>query len=128
MKKNVYLFEINDVIANQMKLPYSTGLIWSYCLEEGAVKENYQLAEWFYYRDDDKNLFGIDWRLTSSEQLYYNHDKILKYFKHNIKSRLIFKPKFKNTKVVDIENIITKCVSKILDIRRCNSLKTITII
>lgn len=56
MKKNVYLFEINDVIANQMKLPYSTGLIWSYCLEAQAVKDNYQLAEWFYYRDDDKNL------------------------------------------------------------------------
>ena len=56
MKKNVYLFEINDVIANQMKLPYSTGLIWSYCLEEQAVEDNYQLAEWFYYRDDDKNL------------------------------------------------------------------------
>ena len=56
MKKNVYLFEINDVIANQMKLPYSTGLIWSYCLEAQAVKDNYQLAEWFYYRDDDKSL------------------------------------------------------------------------
>jgi len=56
MKKNVYLFEINDVIANQMKLPYSTGLIWAYCLEDESVKENYQLDEWFYYRDDERNL------------------------------------------------------------------------
>jgi len=51
MKKNVYLFEINDVIANQMKLPYSTGLIWSYCLEAQAVKDNYQLAEWLTWEE-----------------------------------------------------------------------------
>ena len=56
MKKNIYLFEINDVIANQMKLPYSTGLIWSFCLEDKDIKENYQLDKWFYYRDDDRNL------------------------------------------------------------------------
>ena len=54
--KNVYLFEINDVIANQMKLPYSTGLIWAYCLEDERVAKNYKLDEWFYYRDDDRNL------------------------------------------------------------------------
>ena len=54
--KNVYLFEINDVIANQMKLPYSTGLIWAYCLEDKKVAENYKLDEWFYYRDDERNL------------------------------------------------------------------------
>ena len=50
--KNIYLFEINDVIANQMKLPYSTGLIWSYCLEDQRVVDNYSLDGWFYYRQD----------------------------------------------------------------------------
>ena len=58
-KKNIYLFEINDVIANQMKLPYSTGLIWSYCIEEKLVEDNYALDGWFYYRDDERNLDTI---------------------------------------------------------------------
>ena len=40
-KKNLYLFEISDVLASQAKLPYSTGLIWSYCLEEEKIPENY---------------------------------------------------------------------------------------
>ncbi len=58
-KKNVYLFEINDVIANQMKLPYSTGLIWSYCIEDERIRDNYNLDGWFYYRDEERNLDTI---------------------------------------------------------------------
>ena len=50
--KNVYLFEINDIIANQMKLPYSTGLIWSYCILDEVITNNYNLDGWFYYRQD----------------------------------------------------------------------------
>ena len=49
---NVYLFEINDIIANQMKLPYSTGLIWSYCILDEQVTKNYNLDGWFYYRQE----------------------------------------------------------------------------
>tara|TARA_R110001599_G_scaffold105759_4_gene266983 strand:- start:4446 stop:6377 length:1932 start_codon:yes stop_codon:yes gene_type:complete len=55
--KNVYLFEINDVIANQIKLPYSTGLLWSYCETKEAIKENYKLDDWFYHREDDDIIF-----------------------------------------------------------------------
>ena len=43
MKKNIYLFEIEDVIANQAKLPYRTGLIWSYCQEIDQIKINYKI-------------------------------------------------------------------------------------
>ena len=50
MKKNVYLFEINDVLTNQAKLPYSTGLIWSYCNTVEDVKENYELGNVFWWR------------------------------------------------------------------------------
>ena len=32
MKKQVYLFEISDTYNGQVKLPYSTGLIWGYCI------------------------------------------------------------------------------------------------
>jgi len=51
-KKNIYLFEINDIIANQIKLPYSTGLIWSYCLQDQTITDNYNLDGWFYYRQE----------------------------------------------------------------------------
>ena len=51
-KKNVYLFEINDVLTNQIKLPYSTGLIWSYCLTIKDITDNYRLADWFWWRED----------------------------------------------------------------------------
>ena len=56
--KNVYLFEINDVIANQMKLPYSTGLVWSYCIEDKKIVDNYKLDGWFYYRQDLDIIFN----------------------------------------------------------------------
>jgi putative methyltransferase len=60
-KKNVYLFEMSEVMANQAKLPYSTGLIWSYCLESEDIKKNYNLADWFWIKDTKntvKNIFN----------------------------------------------------------------------
>ena len=56
--KNAYLFEINDIIANQIKLPYSTGLIWSHCLLNEEIKNNYDLAGWFYYREDQEDILA----------------------------------------------------------------------
>ena len=57
-KKNVYLFEINDVIANQIKLPYSTGIIWSHCILDKQITDNYKLDGWFYYRQDMDAIFN----------------------------------------------------------------------
>ena len=51
MKKQVYLFEISDITENQVKLPYSTGLIWGYCAQDDTIKSNYELGGWIYYRD-----------------------------------------------------------------------------
>lgn len=50
MKKNIYLFEINDILANQVKLPYSVGLIWSYCSTKENIVNNYNLADIFWWR------------------------------------------------------------------------------
>ena len=55
---NLYLFEINDVLADQAKLPYSTGLIWSYCLQNSEIANNYELAGWYYYRQDIDKIFN----------------------------------------------------------------------
>ena len=49
--KEVYLFEISDITANQVRLPYSTGLIWGYCSLYDDIKLNYNLSGWFYYRE-----------------------------------------------------------------------------
>ena len=46
-KKNIYFFEIEDVLTNQAKLPYRTGLIWSYCLEHKNIKDNFKLDGWY---------------------------------------------------------------------------------
>jgi len=59
MKKNIYLFEIEDVIANQAKLPYRTGLIWSYCQEIDQIKINYKLDGWYWFRDEDNTIDNI---------------------------------------------------------------------
>jgi radical SAM superfamily enzyme YgiQ (UPF0313 family) len=53
--KNVYLFEINDVLTNQAKLPYSTGLIWSYCNTIPEIKENYNLKNIFWWRQSTES-------------------------------------------------------------------------
>lgn len=59
MKHNVYLFEIEDIYGDQVKLPYRTGLIWSYCLENHLIKKNYNLDGWFWYRDQKNNIDTI---------------------------------------------------------------------
>ena len=50
MTQNLYLFELSDVFANQVYLPYSSGVVWSYCNDKDIIKENYRLKKWFYYR------------------------------------------------------------------------------
>lgn len=57
-KKNIYLFEINDVLTGQIKLPYSTGLIWSYCISDQEINDNYVLDGWFYYRQSIEEILN----------------------------------------------------------------------
>ena len=52
MKNNLYLFELSDIFANQVYLPYSSGVVWSYCKAQPEVQENYILKNWFYYRQE----------------------------------------------------------------------------
>ena len=52
----MYLFELSDNFGGQIKLPYSTGLIWSYCLQNKTIKDNYDLKGWFYKRGSAENI------------------------------------------------------------------------
>ena len=53
-KKNIYFIEVNTIysgIEKKIKLPYSIGLIWSYCLQNKEIRDNYELADWICHRD-----------------------------------------------------------------------------
>ena len=57
-KKNIYLFELSDVFANQVYLPYSSGVVWSYIKNNPIIKKNYQLKDWFFARDNASNIIN----------------------------------------------------------------------
>ena len=50
MKRNLYLIELSDIFANQVYLPYSSGVVASYAFSQEEIKNEYELKEWFYYR------------------------------------------------------------------------------
>ena len=56
--KNIYLFELSDVFANQVYLPYSSGVVWSYIKNNPIIKKNYQLKDWFFARDKASNIIN----------------------------------------------------------------------
>jgi len=56
--KNIYLFELSDVFDDQVYLPYSSGVVWSYAKNIPEIKKNYILKDWFFYRDDEKNIIN----------------------------------------------------------------------
>ena len=36
--KNLYILELSEIYDNQVRLPYSTGVIWSYCKTHLDIK------------------------------------------------------------------------------------------
>ena len=56
-KKRITFLEIAPVFSNQVKLPYSTGVIWSHCLTNKVIKNNYELYEWVYVHEDEDLIF-----------------------------------------------------------------------
>jgi len=55
-KKKVYLFEISDIFANQVYIPYCSGVVWSYAINNPTISYNYELAEWFYHRQNVEDI------------------------------------------------------------------------
>ena len=54
--KNLYILELSEIFDKEVRLPYSTGVIWSYCRQNSKIKDNYNLSEWFYYKDSPLNI------------------------------------------------------------------------
>ena len=51
--------ELSHVFANQAKLPYSTGCVWSYCRQNPIINSNYTFSakDWHYVLDEN---FSVD--------------------------------------------------------------------
>lgn len=53
-KKNVYLFQIQNPIAEKIFLPVAIGYLWSYVSSHEAINKNYELAGAFFQRKSTK--------------------------------------------------------------------------
>ena len=52
MKKLAFV-EFTNVFAHQVKLPYATGCVWSYCEQDKNINKNYSfnVNDWYYILD-----------------------------------------------------------------------------
>jgi len=77
--KNLYILELSDKYENQVRLPYSTGLIWSYCKSIETIKNNYCLKDWFFYKENIneicKKIVNPDVIIFSSYVWNWEHNK-----------------------------------------------------
>ena len=53
--KRIAFVELTHIFSNQIKLPYSTGCIWSYCRTDKEITDNYSfdVNDWVYVLDGD---------------------------------------------------------------------------
>ncbi len=51
-KKNIYMCTVNNRYGDNVFLPYSTGIIMSYCLSIDKIKENFEFKDNLFIKDD----------------------------------------------------------------------------
>ena len=56
--KKLYIFELSDIFANQVYLPYSSGVVWSHVKNDPYIKKNYELKDWFFAREDAQSIIS----------------------------------------------------------------------
>lgn len=49
-KKQIYLVQVNNSFGRNAFLPYSVGMLWSYCKENDAIADAYELGQFLYLR------------------------------------------------------------------------------
>ena len=54
--KRLYIFELSDIFDNQVYLPYSSGIVWSYLKNLEPIKKNYKLVDWFFARENSNEI------------------------------------------------------------------------
>ena len=70
MKNKLYLCEIGDIYDNQIRLPYSTGLVWSYCKTFKEITDNYELLDWLFWREDINQMLS---RIKNPDIVGFSH-------------------------------------------------------
>ena len=56
--KRLYIFELSDVFAGQVYLPYSSGVVWSYVNNFKKIKKNFELKDWFFARENKEDIIN----------------------------------------------------------------------
>ena len=55
--KNLLICEFSNIFAyGEVRLPYSTGVIWSHCRIDEIISKNYDVSNWIYWKDEKKNI------------------------------------------------------------------------
>ena len=70
MKNRLYLCEIGDIYDNQIRLPYSTGLVWSYCKTFKEITDNYELLDWLFWREEVNQMLS---RIKNPDIVGFSH-------------------------------------------------------
>ena len=55
--KNLLICEFSNIFGyGEVRLPYSTGVIWSHCKSDKIIAENYRVSNWIYWKDEKENI------------------------------------------------------------------------
>ena len=67
--QKVSFLELCHSFDGQVKIPYSTGCIWSYCQSIDYIRKQYQLHHWIYELDENLNINETAEKLSESDCL-----------------------------------------------------------
>lgn len=94
-KRNVYMCQVNNKYGNNVFLPYSTGILTSFCLTIDQIKENYEFKDNFFLKNDTDEVVA---KLDSPE--IFGFSSYIWNFEYNKKLAEKVKSKFSNCLIV----------------------------
>ena len=68
-KKRIGFLELSHIFTNQIKLPYSTGCVWSYCRSDDEILNNFSfnVADWHYVLDGSFDVLSTAQKLAQCD-------------------------------------------------------------
>jgi len=55
--KNLLICEFSNIFGyGEVRLPYSTGVIWSHCRIDEIISKNYDVSNWIYWKDSKHSI------------------------------------------------------------------------
>ena len=67
--QRIGFLELSHIFTNQIKLPYSTGCVWSYCKTDEEITNNYyfDVHDWHYILDGNFNVSSTARKLAECD-------------------------------------------------------------